>query len=427
MQFFLSTEVLLITCLFAAVGVLLVVGYVWCAQPEAVGRRIGHALRGAATGVGAATVVLAYPAWFLLRGPAHLTGPIWSNGSISQFGNTLSSFWSTGGLAHLQQVMLRFGGYQGPILPVLGYLGPGVIVVAVAGVILWRHDRRLLLFGAVGLIAAAVSLRPGPGYWVPWQALRHIPWVGDVVEVRFSIVVVLCTSAMVAVTLDRARAWLAGRQPIGRHGSLAAVVLALAVLLPTVLALRSEVPLTTRAVVLPAWYAEVGASLPPGNVLLSYPVPFSGLQSSQAWQAVNRMRYAEAGGGGPEGQAGRAGRARAGFEVLLAASFAVGAAPGPSRSNLAAVRSALTDWGVTVIVVPDQSRLPLYEQGRSTAYALALFTAVLGRPPTYDHAAWVWRAVPVNGRPVTISAAAFEACTSLTAPAAAPCVMTSAR
>ncbi|MGH9080668.1 MAG: hypothetical protein ACRDYE_11460, partial [Acidimicrobiales bacterium] len=411
-QFFLSTEVLLISCLFAVGGVALVAGFVRVTRPGEIGRRVGHAVRGAATGVGAAVVVLVYPAWFLLRGPAHLTGPIWSNGPIDQFGNTLGSFWLTGGFAHLHDEMLRFGGYQGPTLPVLGYLGPGVIVVAVLGALLWRHDRRLLFFGALGTVAAVVSLRPGRGYWVPWQSLRHIPWLGDVVEVRFSLVVVLCSSAIVAVAIDRSRTWLAGRPPLGRLRSSMAVVLAAAMFLPTAIALGPEVPLTTRAVVLPAWYTEVGASLPPGHVLLSYPVAFSGLQSPQAWQAVNRMRYAEAGGGGPEGQPSRAGPARPGFDVLFAASFAVGTAPAATRANLDAVRAALTDWGVTAIVVPDQSRLPLDERGRSTAYALALMTAVMGRPPAYEHAAWVWRAVPVVGAPVVMTTGAFDACAS---------------
>ena len=34
--------------------------------------------------------------------------------------------------------MARFGGYQGPALPGLGYLGLGVVVVAVGGTVLWR-------------------------------------------------------------------------------------------------------------------------------------------------------------------------------------------------------------------------------------------------------------------------------------------------
>ena len=42
-------------------------------------------------------------------------------------------------------------------------------------------------------------------------------------------------------------------------------------------------------------------TLPPGRVLLSYPAPFSGLQSAMAWQAVNGMHYSQAGAGGRKG------------------------------------------------------------------------------------------------------------------------------
>ena len=75
------------------------------------------------------------------------------------------------------------------------------------------------------------------------------------------------------------------------------------------------------------------------------------------------MRWAQAGGGGPVGQANRAGDARAGFEVLFEASLPLGRPPGPSSAALVAIRGALDQWGVTTIVVPDQSALPLYERG----------------------------------------------------------------
>jgi hypothetical protein len=433
-QFFVSTEVLVITCLFAVVAVVLMVGFVSLRQPGEIGPRTGHALCGSATAVGVAAVVLAYPLWFLLRGPAHLTGPIWSNGTLVQFGNTFTSFWRTGGLEQIHRVSLRFGGYQGPTLPVLGYLGPGLIVVAVVGVLVWRHDRRLLLFGALGVVAAVLSLGPGHGYWVPWQLVEKLPWVGDIVEVRFTVVLVLCSSILVAVTIDRFRTWLRSRPAAVPFGpGWVAAALAVIMLIPTAIAVGPNVPLATRAVELPTWYAEVGATLPPGQVLLSYPLPFSGLQSSQAWQALNGMRYAQAGGGGPEGQAGRAGEARPGFEVLFAASFAVGRPPGPTRSNLAAIRRALTIWGVTTIVVPDQEQLPLYERGRSSAYAVALFTAAMGRRPSYRHSAWVWSAVALPGAPIVMSPAAFGHCVagapaSGAAPQAVPiCVLASAR
>ncbi len=361
-------------------------------------------------------ILLAYPLWFLLHGPAHLTGPIWSISSISHFGNSLTSFWTVGSLGRIGTAMVRLGGYQGPMLPGLGYLGMGVVVVAVAGVVLWRHDRRLLLFGALAVIAAVLSLAPGQGYWVPWQWAEKIPWVGNIVEARFTAVVALCLAVMVAVVVDRSRTWLVSHQvaalglPGGVLATVIASVLVIVMLVPTAVAMWPNVPLTVRAVVLPRWYVEVGAHLPPGDVVLAYPAPFSTLQSSQAWQAVNRMAWAQAGGGGPQGQLDRAGPARAGFEVLFGASFPLVPAPVPNRSTLAAVRQALRLWEVTTVVVPDQPGLPPYEQGRSAAYAVGLFTAALGRPPVYQHAAWVWAGVSHMGAPVPMTAAAFGAC-----------------
>ncbi len=123
--------------------------------------------------------------------------------------------------------------------------------------------------------------------------------------------------------------------------------------MPTVAVLWPNLPLTARPVVLPEWFDTAGRTLPPGRVVLAYPVPFSGLQSSQAWQAIDRMRWAQAGGGGPTGQAERTEpAARAGFSVLVAASLPLGPAPDPTGAHLAAVRRALTAWGVTTVVVP---------------------------------------------------------------------------
>ena len=124
-----------------------------------------------------------------------------------------------------------------------------------------------------------------------------------------------------------------------------------------------------------------GTTLPPGRVVLAYPVPSSGLQSSEAWQAVNAMGWAQASGGGPQGQPSRAGAARPGFEVLSAASLPLGPAPVPTATTVAAVRSALRQWKVTTVVVPDQPGLPVYAPGRGGPYAAGFFTAVLRRGP----------------------------------------------
>ena len=85
------------------------------------------------------------------------------------------------------------------------------------------------------------------------------------------------------------------------------------------------------------------------------------------------------------------------------------------------------------MVVPDQPGLPIYEQGRSPTYAVALMTAAIGVAPAYDHEAWVWSSVPRSSPPLVVSTAAFTACTTGAAavdqrPEAVPdCVLGSAR
>jgi hypothetical protein len=434
-QFFVSTEVLVILGLFVVVGVVVVLAATRISAPELLAARAGHAVRGSLTALGVAVVVLAYPLWFLLRGPAHLTGPIWSNGSLAQYGNTLTSFWRAGNLGPAGATMTRFGGYQGPSLPGLGYLGVGVVVVAVAGLLVWRHDRRLQLFAVVGVVAAALSLGPGHGAWVPWQVLSHLPWIGDIVEIRLTVVLILCAAVMVGVVLDHAHAWALDR-PAGRPRLIGGVVVggvvALA-LVPSLVVLAPNLPLTARAVVVPRWYAQVGAHLPPGRVLLTYPAPFSGLQSSQAYQAVTHLPWAQAGGGGPAGEADRAGRAEPGFDVLVDASLPLGPAPGADAATLAAVRRALALWKVTTIVVPDQPGLPVYAEGRSPAYAAAFFTAVVGRAPRYEASAWVWSGVTRPGHVLAVLPAAFAVCAagpparSTSALAVPDCIIASAR
>jgi hypothetical protein len=428
-QFFVSTEVLVITVLASLVGMVLLVVWVAISEPVALGLHVRNAGTGMAVATGVSVVALAYPLWFLLAGPAHLTGPIWSAGATARYGTNWSSFVSTAGLAGLRPSMLGFGGYQGPALVGLGYLGLGVLVVAVVGTVVWHRDRRLLLFAGVAVVAAVLSLGPAHRYWVPWDALQHVPWIGDIVEIRFTLVVTLCAAVLVALSVDHAHSWLASRA-VGSARVLSWGLVVL-VVVPTVIVLAPNLPLTTRAVVLPQWYATRGRVLPPGKVVLAYPIPSSGLQSSEAWQAVTDMQWAQASGGGPQGQPSRAGAARPGFEVLSAASLPLGPAPVPTPADVAAVRQALSLWRVTTMVVPDQPGLPVYELGRGAPYAVGFLTAVTGTAPVYRDSAWEWDSVTNSPAPVPVPAAAFVQCTTgavaaSTSPMAVPqCILSS--
>ena len=120
-----------------------------------------------------------------------------------------------------------------------------------------------------------------------------------------------------------------------------------------------------------------------------------------------------AGGGGPPGTVARAGADSRGFAVLDAASVPLGPAPAPTSANLRAIRDAFRDWGVTMVVVPDDAGLATYQTGRGSAYGSALFAAVLGSAPVRQDGAWVWSDITVAPPPVSISSMAFDACLAL--------------
>ena len=149
-----------------------------------------------------------------------------------------------------------------------------------------------------------------------------------------------------------------------------------------------RLPFAMQAVTLPRWYTQVAPTLPAGRVLLSYPAPFSGLQSAMAWQAVNRMHYSQAGGGGPQGVEARAGTAKAGFHVLSQLDFGVGEPePAGTPAQYAAVRHALDVWQVNTVVIATDPAAPRVEQGHDPVYAAAFMTAALGRRPTVSRPA----------------------------------------
>ncbi len=132
-----------------------------------------------------------------------------------------------------------------------------------------------------------------------------------------------------------------------------------------------------------------------------------------AWQAVNRMHYSQAGGGGPRG-GGAAGLGRPGPGSRSWAGWPSGwGPPQPSGTpaQFAAVRHALAAWGVTTVVIATDPAAPPLQQGRDPTYAAAFMTAALGRPPTVQAGAWVWNHVQLGLHPAArIGAGALATC-----------------
>ncbi len=432
-EFFVSSELVLIGAVAGAVAVVLIVGYAAVRDPADLRWRLPRAATGLGIAFAVTAVLLAYPVWFFLAGPAHLSGMVWSTNIPGDLGNTVGNFWSHLGRygsldsRALAQEAPVLGGYGGPATPSPSYLGPGALAVLVTGAIWWRRDRRLWLFGALGLVTAVLSLRVGGGQGGPWAFVYHLPQFRNVVQSRFSAIVGLCAAVMLGVIVDSARAaaleWYTrrrrirttdpSRRDISRAhwlAATAALVVTAVALGPVAAVLAPNIPLTVQSVSVPAWFEHAAPRLPPGQVVLTYPFATADSQASIPWQAIGKMHYLMAGGGGPSGTVARAGADTAGFAVLRDASVPLLVAPALTAGNLQAVREAMGHWKVNIVVVPEDTHLPTYQRARGTAYGVAFFSAVLGSTPTRQDDAWVWPNVTRAPLPVAVPASVVSTC-----------------
>jgi hypothetical protein len=433
-EFFVSTEMVLIISISVVVGTILLIGHAWLRHREVLRLRRRYALTGAGVAVVLTSALLAYPVWFVLAGPAHLSGMVWSTNVPGDLGNSAGNFWNR--LGQWGPVSSQFlskeahvlGGYLGPPSPSPSYLGPGLLVVVATGAVVWRSDLRLRFFAVLGVISAALSLRVTGDRWGPWSIFYHLPVFDNVVQSRFDAVFGLCAAVMLAIIIDRSRSsalrWTMGRPGDGRPrdvtrrqaarrrwaGDVVALTVAAVALVPIVVVLAPGVPVRVQPVTVPEWFQKAPAHLSPGQVVLTYPFATADSQSSIPWQAISGMHYQMAGGGGPAGTVARAGADKVGFHILAQASVPLGSAPAPTRANLQGVRKALRDWGVTMVVVPGDAGLAEFQTGRGAPYGVAFFTAVLGSAPSYQDSAWVWTHVSHRPPPLSIATSAFTRC-----------------
>lgn len=451
-QFFLSTEVLLMMLVAIALGMALVVAWSALHARHQLYQHLPHAAKGAAVAVSVGGVLLAYPLWFALAGPGHLSGPIWLVRSLGYGGNSVQTFWHLSYTPAAQWADLRrlMGGYQGSPMLDPAYLGWGLLAVVGAGWALWWRDARLWFLGVLGVLTAWFSVGTSLSHWTLWTPLANLPELQNVIPARFSIFVNLCAAGMLALIMDHTvqainqrRApdlWLAvrapaspdatpagavaathpripsGEQATGTHtnghrrrthrrakarwaswrpvlGAVAGLAVAATALAPIGAAEAADIPLTAVPVTSPRWFTSAAPHLPSGQVLFIYPFASSGVQSPMVWQAQAGMPFSMVGGGGPGGTILRAGKERPGATVLSSLSIAFGPEPAMSATNFAKVRAAFRGWGVTMAVIPDQSRLRSAARGRDPHYARRFLAATLGRPPQRQRGAWVWTGV----------------------------------
>ena len=256
LQFFLSSELLVVCVLAAAIGTLFLVVAGLVRSPRAVADRLRHAVAGLAVAAGTGVVLLAYPAAYAVAGPRPLPRQVFPD--VQFFG----SAWRTLFLpsdAHDRgpNAILETYGYFGSHPLLLGYLGLGMVATLVIGLAWFHRDGRLWFCAAMLVTLEALSLGASAG---PWRLFDRLPLVSNIVPDRIAGIADLFAAVMLGVILDRARnsglAWPGSGSAAtdGSHapragtraGTLVAWALAALALLPIALALPAPVHHPTR-------------------------------------------------------------------------------------------------------------------------------------------------------------------------------------
>jgi hypothetical protein len=297
-------------------------------------------------------------------------------------------------------------------------MGVGALVVVVAGLVLWRRDRRLWFFAAMTAASLLLALGARTDVGLPWQLVAGLPLLQNVIPERFIIITYLCLAVMIALIVDHAYRAAVSRikskpRPTAWMGGLAGAAVAAVALGPIAFYLSAIVPLATQPVRLPAWFETALPQKGPRPVVLVFPVPYAGMQSAMTWQAVGGMRFDMVGGGGPEGVVSRDGIERAGQVLFGDATYAQLYSDAMYKpDSLTAMRRALQQWGVSTVVLPDQPGLPIYDRVTSVQFVAALMTAVTGQTPVHRASAWVWTVAPRGSPHPNLTVAALSRCAS---------------
>jgi hypothetical protein len=160
-------------------------------------------------------------------------------------------------------------------------------------------------------------------------------------------------------------------------------------------ALSAQWPYSTRHISVPAVYRSPSLThLPPGSILLAYPVMNGFAADPMIWQAVEGMPYDMVAGYGfiPSGGPNPIGSLPASPVTNLFGDAQIGLlAPAVSDATERAVRHEIESWQVSDIVVLDTGKQP--------GNLVRVLTATVDRAPERIDGAWVWLDLRRPGRP----------------------------
>lgn len=381
LQFFIGTEMLLLMAM-VAIASLIVLGIgAFVLDRDGLVEGLRFALPGLVVAGGVSLIVLIGPAIYALAGPGHYVGPIW--GQTAAASNSLRSI--------VVPVHSKVHWWDPTAYRVARstLLGPGLLIVLVAGSIIWRKDRRLLSATTMTAVVGLWGL--GDAYaFAPWHYLRHVPLLDNVFNDRFGALLLLPAGLVLARVLDHLRDEFADR----RRGQVIAWAVALICVVPFLPSFQA-LPYRASRLFQPRWYERNGSTTARGQVILQ--MGDSGGESNLSTQALHQMAYSITGGGPPQSfHPAQPPVVRPGAAILAELSTSAGEAtldPRATPSQAAAVHAALRGWRVTMVVLTTDVA-PLNPTPVGSPYVEARWLISVLGPATWQDGAWVWHLSP---------------------------------
>jgi hypothetical protein len=421
-QFFLGVEILVLTLVVAGIGVLLFV----LTHPKSLNRHAPHALAAFAAGIGATSVLLAWPLWFMEAGPRYFLGP--DHPGLSEWSGTSLIQLLDAGASHAPMTLLELAGYFGPQGPPALFLGGALLSLLLVGCVAFRRTRILRWASVFFAVAVVFSLgltgsRSGAlkaQWWSPWRLFIRLPIFSNVAAARFVAVSGLFVALAFGLILDRSRTALLSsfrRWPLRRTGGLLAgglvLLVGVAVLLP--IEKNLPVPAVVQPVAVPAWFVHDAPLLPSGTTVLTYPFASSSSSYPLVWQALDEIRFGLVGGYGfvPGADSVSADvTALTPSDVLRTINFTP--MPGPSLAQqISLVRAFLLARHVDIVVVAPIPPTAIQPGTYPFSYGADFYTAVIGRRPVLQDGSWVWSGLTTLSPARQVSQATLESCAAI--------------
>jgi len=307
-QFFISTEILFDTILIGTVGVLIVVivGY------RSITDRFIHAISALVWSACIAMILLAYPLWFTLRGPGHISGLIQLipqayradlAGLIVPDSRMLLAPHHLAMIAnHFANGFTENGSYLGIVL---------VTALGVGTLLLWKSNvvKVAVISGATayilslgnGLVIKAAPPATDSGFPLPERIIAKLPLLDNAIPARFSMLTALFSALVLAVMIVRIHDGLT-RRLVGKLNGVGRVVVAQGV--PVLFAAACLVPLIPASFSpgistsgTPSFFTSRQLdTIPSGAGVLVYPYASSSYPNPTMWQAVGRFHFRQPGG-----------------------------------------------------------------------------------------------------------------------------------